>query len=272
MDFIPLELWRASSLTSETKGVIAAYERCLAQGDFEALAALRAAIEVSCGGRSGAATRARARSAADPRRPSFFLPPSRAPPLPRSTRSCLQGRIAELDDFYTAHLDDERALLFDKQRMKLRKLLHEYDSAVASLQAQGGGAGGGAGFGAASASGASAAPSSAASSPSQHFSIAAQQQGGGGGGAAGGGGGASGGGSVTRDITEKSRLTLAELSAWFSQAGFAELRDVTASGEVRAEVTLPVLAQVFRNVTRTKCVARAGPLFRESGRGNPLTD
>ena len=158
--------------------------------------------------------------------------------------------------------------------MKLRKLLHEYDSAVASLQAQGGGAGGGAGFGAASASGASAAPSSAASSPSQHFSIAAQQQGGGGGGggAAGGGGGASGGGSVTRDITEKSRLTLAELSAWFSQAGFAELRDVTASGEVRAEVTLPVLAQVFRNVTRTKCVARAGPLFRESGRGNPLTD
>ena len=159
--------------------------------------------------------------------------------------------------------------------MKLRKLPHEYDSAVASLQAQGGGAGGGAGFGAASASGASAAPSSAASSPSQHFSIAAQQQGGGGGGgggAAGGGGGASGGGSVTRDITEKSRLTLAELSAWFSQAGFAELRDVTASGEVRAEVTLPVLAQVFRNVTRTKCVARAGPLFRESGRGNPLTD
>ena len=46
VDFIPLELWRASSLTSETKGVIAAYERCLAQGDFEALAALRAAIEV----------------------------------------------------------------------------------------------------------------------------------------------------------------------------------------------------------------------------------
>ena len=46
VDFIPLELWRASSLTSETKAVIAAYERCLAQGDFEALAALRAAIEV----------------------------------------------------------------------------------------------------------------------------------------------------------------------------------------------------------------------------------
>ena len=46
MDFIPLDLWRASSLAGETKAVIAAYERCLAAGDFEALAALRQAIEV----------------------------------------------------------------------------------------------------------------------------------------------------------------------------------------------------------------------------------
>jgi hypothetical protein len=161
----------------------------------------------------------------------------------------VQGRIAELEDFYTAHLDDERALLFDKQRMKLRKLLHEYDSAVASLQAQGGGAGAGAGYGGGGSSSASAAPS-AASSPSGAGALAAHLSMGG----SGLGGGAHGGGapgSVTRDVTENSRLTLVELTAWFTQVGFAELRDRSASGEVRAEVTLPVLQQVFRNVTRT---------------------
>ena len=167
----------------------------------------------------------------------------------------MQGRIAELEDFYTAHLDDERALLFDKQRMKLRKLLHEYDNAVASLQAQGGGAG--AGYGGGGSSSASAAPS-AASSPSGAGALAAHLSMGGsgfGGGGGGGGGGAHGGGgapgSVTRDVTENSRLTLVELTAWFTQVGFAELRDRSAGGEIRAEVTLPVLQQVFRNVTRT---------------------
>jgi hypothetical protein len=182
-----------------------------------------------------------------------FLPPF-VPSSRRSHRTgalLAQGRIAELEDFYTAHLDDERALLFDKQRMKLRKLLHEYDSAVASLQAQGGGAG--AGYGGGGSSSASAAPS-AASSPSgagalaAHLSMGGSGLGGGGGGAHGGGGAP---GSVTRDVTENSRLTLVELTAWFTQVGFAELRDRSAGGEIRAEVTLPVLQQVFRNVTRT---------------------
>ena len=47
LDFIPLELWRASSLSTETKQVIAAYERLLAASDFDGLLALRTSIEVS---------------------------------------------------------------------------------------------------------------------------------------------------------------------------------------------------------------------------------
>ena len=172
----------------------------------------------------------------------------------------MQGRIAELDDFYTAHLDDERALLFDKQRMKLRKLLHEYDSAVASLQAQGGGGlgglgGGGGGGGGSVAPSAASSPSGAGSASAQAAYAAGAGHGGYGGGGYGGGGhgggAGAGSGSVTRDVTENSRLTLAELSAWFTQAGFQELRERAPNGELRAEVTLPVLQQIFRNVTRT---------------------
>ena len=47
--FVPLELWRASSLAGETKQVIAAYERMLASGDFAGLATLRSKIEVRRG-------------------------------------------------------------------------------------------------------------------------------------------------------------------------------------------------------------------------------
>ncbi len=47
ISFVPLELWRASSLSTETKQVIAAYERLLAASDFDGLLALRTSIEVS---------------------------------------------------------------------------------------------------------------------------------------------------------------------------------------------------------------------------------
>lgn len=155
---------------------------------------------------------------------------SSSPPSPSTYNK--QNRISELEDFYTRHIDDERSVLFDKQRMKLRKLLHEYDLAVSSLQQQGG-MGGNSGIG-----------GSPSASQSKLNTTSYSSTGGGGQGQGGQVG-------VTRDITEKTRLTLPELSAWFQQAGFNELRDKTVSGEVRVEMTLQALEQVFRNVTRT---------------------
>eukprot|EP00750_Incisomonas_marina_P001411 INCI11179.1.p1 GENE.INCI11179.1~~INCI11179.1.p1 ORF type:complete len:282 (+),score=63.52 INCI11179.1:298-1143(+) len=38
----------------------------------------------------------------------------------------IQNRIEELEDFYVEHDADDRALLFEKQRMALRRLLHTY--------------------------------------------------------------------------------------------------------------------------------------------------
>ena len=43
-------------------------------------------------------------------------------------RATIERRIDDLESFYLAHVDDERSVLFEKQRLKLRKLLHEYDS------------------------------------------------------------------------------------------------------------------------------------------------
>ena len=40
-------------------------------------------------------------------------------------------RIDDLENFYVAHVDDERSVLFEKQRLKLRKLLHEVRVAAA---------------------------------------------------------------------------------------------------------------------------------------------
>lgn len=42
----------------------------------------------------------------------------------------LQRRIDDLESFYLSHVDDEKSVLFEKQRLKLRKLLHEYDSVM----------------------------------------------------------------------------------------------------------------------------------------------
>lgn len=68
------------------------------------------------------------------------------PPLPLQSgdavaleqlRASIESRIDELESFYVQHVDDERGVLFEKQRLKLRKLLHSHDAAAAS-----GGAGG----------------------------------------------------------------------------------------------------------------------------------
>ena len=62
-----------------------------------------------------------------------------------SLRTAIENRIDDLESFYVAHVDDERSVLFEKQRLKLRKLLHEYDStqaAVAATGAAGGSSGG----------------------------------------------------------------------------------------------------------------------------------
>lgn len=83
MDWLPLELWRASSLAQETRTCEAAYERLRNSGDTSSLAELRTSIE---------------------------------------------RRIDDLEAFYVDNVDDERAVLFEKQRLKLRKLLHEYGS------------------------------------------------------------------------------------------------------------------------------------------------
>jgi hypothetical protein len=120
--------------------------------------------------------------------------------------------------------------------MKLRKLLHEYDLAVSSLQQQGG-------IGINASIGGSPSASQSRLNTTSYTTTT--------GGVGGIGGGVGPMQGVTRDITEKTRLTLPELSAWFQQAGFNELRDKTVSGEVRVEMTLQALEQVFRNVTRT---------------------
>ena len=87
---------------AETKAVVTAYERCVSSGDARGIAALRALIEVRtaaplCG---------------------VFVKIS-------FIQSLLQRRIDSLENFYVAHVDDERSVLFEKQRLKLRKLLHE---------------------------------------------------------------------------------------------------------------------------------------------------
>lgn len=45
-------------------------------------------------------------------------------------RRSIEARIDALETFYIDHDDDERAVLFEKQQLKLRKLLHDYDNSV----------------------------------------------------------------------------------------------------------------------------------------------
>lgn len=50
-------------------------------------------------------------------------------------RDSVERRIDDLEAFYTQHVDDERSVLFERQRLKLRKLLHEFDGAAAEAAA-----------------------------------------------------------------------------------------------------------------------------------------
>jgi len=131
-------------------------------------------------------------------------------------RASIERRILDLETFYASASGDDRALLFEKQRLKLRKLLHEYDEYAASL-AQGEGAGAGA----------------PPATPSGRAAAAETP-----GGRTPGGAGSTARGSpsgrreagagatarvTTRVIREDTRLTLAELTAWFNQAGAEEM-------------------------------------------------
>lgn len=147
----------------------------------------------------------------------------------------VQRRIDDLENFYVANVDDERSVLFEKQRLKLRKLLHEvrrgraqrcaatpnawltpaspstqFDTAsygptsvtAAAAPASGGDAPAGRGVPPpplppvpASLSAGSAAASAAAPPPA----------------------------TTTRIVREDTRLTSAELCAWFEQAGRSEM-------------------------------------------------
>ena len=142
-----------------------------------------------------------------------------------SLRASIEGRIEDLEAFYSRNVDDERCVLFEKQRLKLRKLLHEYDQYLASLAA-----------GATADSSGAAAAAQAPSSPVRAVSSGASSVGGGGqpelaspqrqmgaSSVSNGGSGSGGGGVTTRVIREDTRLTLAELSAWFEQAGADEM-------------------------------------------------
>lgn len=172
--FMPLELWRVSSLPQETKAVVAAYERCIAAQDSRAIVALRGAVE---------------------------------------------RRIDDLENFYVAHVDDERSVLFEKQRLKLRKLLHEFESAIAPPQVPSQSAGSAAhagGFEGVSAS-------SGDMFPQQPQPTV-----------------------TTRVVREDTRLTSVEMSAWFDQAGRAEM----------PEVSMDVVEGVYANVTRVNTDGR----------------
>lgn len=138
-----------------------------------------------------------------------------------SLRSSIETRIDALEAFYIRSSDDERAVLFEKQRLKLRKLLHEYDqyaATVAQQQQQEGGEASSAhagDFGPASPS----ATSASRGGDTLRGTIAS---------AAGRATGAapaasSSGGVSTKVIREDTRLTLPELTAWFEQAGSDEM-------------------------------------------------
>ena len=117
-------------------------------------------------------------------------------------RATVAARIEALEAFYVANVDDERSVFFEKQRLKLRRLLTEYDSApppvhstTTTTAASANYEYSGASAGAASTAGTYASPRPA--SPAR--------------------------GTVTRVIREDTRLTLVELMAWFDQAGKSEM-------------------------------------------------
>lgn len=150
---------------------------------------------------------------------SIFASPN-CPLAPPRCLPPLQKRVDDLEAFYLAHVDDERSVLFEKQRLKLRKLLHEYDSAIPGAGAYGASAG--------------------RAGSQQQFQQQHQP-----GSPAGTGGGAGPAAAppatTTRTIREDTRLVLQELLAWFLQVGIREMPECSAE----------VVEKVFNNITRT---------------------
>lgn len=87
IDWVPLDLWRASKLQTETREVQRLWADAVEAGDDERLRALKASIE---------------------------------------------ARNDELEHFYVRHSSDQRAVLFEKQRLTLRALLQHAATAAAA--------------------------------------------------------------------------------------------------------------------------------------------
>lgn len=82
--WVPLDLWRASKLQTETREVQAVWAEAVESGDEG---------------------------------------------LVRELKSAIEARIDELENFYVRHASDQRAVLFEKQRLSLRALLQTYGAA-----------------------------------------------------------------------------------------------------------------------------------------------
>ena len=109
-------------------------------------------------------------------------------------RDSVERRIDDLEAFYTQNVDDERSVLFERQRLKLRKLLHEFDGAAAEASA-------------------AAAASAAVQGTDAQGALAT--------------------GVTTKTIHENSRLALHELQAWLAQAGTEEMPCVVVAAGKR---------------------------------------
>jgi hypothetical protein len=107
--------------------------------------------------------------------------------LVSALKASIEQRIDELESFYIDNSDDAKAVLFEKQRVKLRKLLHEKEAEVAEAPRQH--------HMAAAASHAAAAPGAA--EPSQ------------------------------REISDETRITLDEMARWLLQHGHEEMPGLT---------------------------------------------
>jgi hypothetical protein len=118
---------------------------------------------------------------------------------------------------------DERSILFEKQRGKLRKLLSEYDGFVSDAM-QSDPRGGAAGV--------------SRNSPTKYGVFGDNF---------GSRDAALAGATATRVIREESRLSLNELSAWFAQAGAEEMPGMT----------IAIVERVYSHLTRTNGDGRA---------------
>jgi len=141
-------------------------------------------------------------------------------------RNAIERRIDELEAFNTAHYDDERAALFDKQAKKLRKLLHEYDAAVASLSGT-------------SLPSNTTSPLRSSSASSLYNDYNTNDLGN-------STNGSNNNNVTTRQINENSRLKLEELLAWYNQIGYQDFTGLNSD----------LIDNIFRSITRTNIDGR----------------